>query len=614
VKAACRDGAETRRDVDIDYPSCVSGQLAHNDCLPLCNSRPEFRMEAPTAANEFFELLQKSELLTAGQVRKAIEQFKLDDEMSPESVARSLVRNRVLTPFQAERLLEGRYRGFVIDGYRVREVLGVGGMGCVYIAEDRDRNRKVALKVMASHHALDPGMLARMKLEARAGMEIQHPNVIETYRIDSTGAVNYMVLELMRGISLHELVALHGPVNWQMACDIFLQVAVGLHAAHKKGIIHRDIKPANILIDSAGVTKLLDFGLAKLDNNEGEEFSLAMIFGHDCLGTPDYIAPEQASDSNSVDRRADIYSLGCTMYVALTGRVPFPQKNNAAKIEAHKTQTPRAIREIRLEVPEEVVAIVEKMMTKTPAGRFSSALAVAKALQPLSKRRPVKFDFRHLVTVRAKQARDKDKASRKAQPSAIPRSSITSASEWLDNPSRHLQAEIDTFAGDDTPAIRQPASHVSRPQATAPPRATQSRPSVQTRTNVPQGWFVRRLKSKQQRMLTSVKTRVGKAPECEIAMPATIVDDRQCTIEYDGSKWQLKQESRAQPTFVNGSAEAFVELRHRSKVTFADGSGFELISESELAAEQKRRRALIMILALGFGAGIVAVLSAVLVF
>jgi len=302
------------------------------------------------------------------------------------------------------------------------------------------------------------------------------------------------------------------------------------------------------------------------------------------------------------------------MYVALTGRVPFPQKNNAAKIEAHKNQTPRAIREIRPEVPEDVVAIVERMMAKSPDDRFPSALDVAKALKPLSKRQPVKFDFRHLVTVRAKQARDKDKTSRKAQPSAIPRSSITSASAWLDNPSRHLQAEIDTFAGDDTPAIRQPAPQVSRPRASSPPRVTQSRPSVQTRTNVPRGWFVRRLKSKQQHTLTSVKTRVGKAPECEVPMHGTIVDDRQCTIEHDGSKWQLKQESRNQPTFVNGNAEAFTELRHRSKVTFSDGSGFELLSESELVAEQKRRKALLMVLALGFGAGIVAVLSAVFFF
>ncbi|MDG2130341.1 MAG: FHA domain-containing serine/threonine-protein kinase [Fuerstiella sp.] len=572
-------------------------------------------MEAPTAANEFYELLQKSELLTAGQVRKVLEQFGLDMEMPPETIARSLVRNRVLTPFQAERLLEGRYRGFVIDGYRVREVLGVGGMGCVYIAEDRDRKRKVALKVMASHHALDPGMLARMKLEARAGMEIQHPNVIETYRIDSTGAVNYMVLELMRGISLHELVALHGPVNWEMTCDIFLQVALGLQAAHKKGIIHRDIKPANILVDSKGVTKLLDFGLAKLENNEGDEFSLAMIFGHDCLGTPDYIAPEQAIDSNSVDHRADIYSLGCTMYVALTGRVPFPQKNNAAKLEARKTQTPRKIRSIHPEVSEDVVAIVEKMMAREPEDRFASALAVARALKPLAVRKPVKFDFRHLVTLRAKQARAKDNASRKSQQPATPRSSITSASAWLDNPSRHLQAEIDTFAGDDTPAIRQPAPPVSRPQVTAPTqRAAQSRPSVQTRTNVPSGWFIRRLKSKQLREMTSVKTRVGTAHECEITMTGTVVDERQCSIEFDGGRWQLKQESKTQPTFVNGDAEVFVELRHRSRVTFSDGSGFELLSESELAAEQKRRNALLLVLALGFGAGIVAVLSAALLF
>ncbi|MDG1894976.1 MAG: FHA domain-containing serine/threonine-protein kinase [Fuerstiella sp.] len=571
-------------------------------------------MEAPTAANEFFELLKKSELLTAGQVRKAIEQFELNAQMAPETIARSLVRNRVLTLFQAERLLEGRYRGFVIDGYRVREVLGVGGMGCVYIAEDRDRNRKVALKVMASHHALDPGMLARMKLEARAGMEIQHPNVIETYRIDSTGAVNYMVLELMRGISLHELVALHGPVSWEMVCDIFLQVATGLQAAHEKGIIHRDINPANILIDSKGVTKLLDFGLAKLDNNEGDEFSLAMIFGHDCMGTPDYIAPEQAVDSSSVDRRADIYSLGCTMYVALTGRVPFPQKNNAAKLDARKTKTARSIREINPDIPAEVVAIVEKMMARNPGDRFESARAVGKVLKPLAVRKPVKFDFRHLVTLRAKQARAKDDASRKAQSSAVPRSSITSASAWLDNPSRHLQAEIDTFAGDDTPAVRQPARSVSRPKATSPARATQTRPSVQTRTNVPQGWFVRRLKSKKQRTLTNVKTRVGTAPECEIDMAGTLVDKRQCFIEFDGSKWQLKQESRAQPTFVNGNAEVFSELKHRSKVTFNDGSGFELLSELGLAAELKRRRALLLVLALGFGAGIVAVLSASVLF
>ncbi len=216
----------------------------------------------------------------------------------------------MLTPFQAERLLEGRYRGLVIDRYRIREVLGFGGMGCVFIAEDPESDRKVALKVLSAEHALDAGMLTRMKLEAVAGMRLHHPNIIQTYRMDTTGAVHFLVMELVRGISLHELVALHGAVKWQMVCDIGMQAAEALVAAHQQGIVHRDIKPANFLIEQNGVTRILDFGLALMKDGEDEEFSLSMLFGHDCLGTPDYIAPEQTLDSKNVDGRADIYSLG----------------------------------------------------------------------------------------------------------------------------------------------------------------------------------------------------------------------------------------------------------------------------------------------------------------
>ncbi|MEQ9408165.1 MAG: FHA domain-containing serine/threonine-protein kinase [Fuerstiella sp.] len=563
-------------------------------------------MQAPTVATELFELLQKSELLSASQVRRAVEKFQLSEDMPPETIARTLVQRRVLTPFQAERLLEGRYRGFVIDGYRVREVLGVGGMGCVYIAEDHENDRKVALKVLSSQHSLDAGMLARLKLEALAGMQIKHPNVIETYRIDSTGAVNYMVMELMRGISLHELVALHGPVKWQMACDMFRQVAKGLQAAHSKGIIHRDIKPANVLIDCDGVAKLLDFGLAKIEGHAGEEFSLAMIFGHDCLGTPDYIAPEQAEDSNSVGPAADIYGLGCTMYVALTGRVPFPEKSNPAKIEAHRRKTPKPIDQIRRDVPQEVIAIVEKMMAKKPGERFATAGQVAAALKPFARRRPVKFEFRQLVTLRAKQAREKESQSQKVRRATGPRSSITSASGWLNNPSHHFQAELDTFAGDDTPAIRQPAPPrvPERRESVAEPS---SRAQLQSRINVPRGWSVRRLKSKQVFAITRVRTRIGTSPECEIHMPGSVVDERQCYIEYTGSSWILRQESRSQPTFVNGRAASHSELRHGSKVTFADGTGFELISDSAQEKEQKFRRNLLLLLGLGMLAGLLTV-------
>ena len=221
-------------------------------------------MQSPVAAQDFFDLIAKSGLLTAAQVRKVQDKLQLDEDASAEETARRMVKEKLLTPFQAERLLEGRYRGLVIDRYRIRELLGFGGMGCVFIAEDPDEDRKVALKVMSTEHSLDAGMLARLKLEAVAGMKLTHPNIIKTYRLDSTGAVHYLVMELVRGISLHELVALYGAIKWPMACDIILQIAEALQSAHDQGIIHRDIKPANFLIEQTGVARILDFGLALL--------------------------------------------------------------------------------------------------------------------------------------------------------------------------------------------------------------------------------------------------------------------------------------------------------------------------------------------------------------
>lgn len=563
-------------------------------------------MQAPAIANEFLALTEKSGLLTAEQVRQVSQKLGLAKDASANKIARELVKNRVLTPFQAERLMEGRYRGFVIDEFRVREVLGVGGMGCVYIAEDPKNNRKVALKVLAAKHAVDAGMLTRLKLEAEAGMQIDHPNVIQTYKVDSTGAVNYLVMELMKGISLHELVALQGPMRWGMVCDVFAQIADGLQAAHEKGIIHRDIKPANLLIGSDGTAKLLDFGLARISGSAKDEFSLAMIFGHDCLGTPDYISPEQAVDSNKVDVTADIYSLGCTMYVALTGRVPFPVKSSRQKIECHQTKFPKAITDIRSDVPPEVLAIITKMMAKKPADRFQSAASLAKALQPFRKPREIAFDFRKLVTVRAKQARDKERAAEK-QRSAItnPRSSITSAGQWVGNSSHQLEAELDTFAGDETPPVREAAS--ARPyqsqasvQSTARPRSTSRK--------VPKGWYLKRLKGRGTTAVTRVKTRIGTSSECEFKMSGTVCDARQCSIEFDSGRWHLKQESKDQLTYVNGKAAHFAELKHGSKITFKDGSGFQFLNDGEAARRSALRRKWLLFATLGVitGASVVA--------
>ncbi len=558
-------------------------------------------MQVPVAAQSFFELLEKSELLTASQIQKVREKLRIPDTATARETAKLLTRARILTPFQAERLLEGRYRGLVIDRYRVREVLGFGGMGCVFIAEDPQEDRKVALKVLSAEHSLDAGMLARMKLEAIAGMRLNHPNIIRTYRMDSTGAVHFLVMELFRGISLHELVALKGAVKWPMVCDIALQAAEALVAAHTQGIIHRDIKPANLLIDQEGHTRILDFGLAIMSDVPEEEFSLSLLFGHDCLGTPDYIAPEQSLDSRHVDARADIYSLGATLYVALTAHVPFPEKSNKAKLEAHRTKKPKNVCQLRPEIPAEIGAIIAKMMEKDPAKRYQSAKKLADAFRPYAERTSIEFDFRELVTLRAKQA--KEKAERTGKKTTAPRSSITSASGWLVNGSQGIAEGTDGFGQGETPAVRQAESIPARKEPAREPTTSSARPSA-FKGPAPAGWRLQILGDKRQIGLAKSRVTIGSGHGVDvILLQETGVDELQCRLEYDGQNWMLHQESKTHPTWVDGKVEAYCTLRHGSKLTFGGKAGLRLVS---LPQEIRKRKRLMQLL---IGLAAVAILG-----
>ena len=410
-----------------------------------CSNPASPTMQIPQDSPEFLNLLQRSGLLTADQIRRALTELNLPETTSAHECAAAFVAARFITPFQAERIIEGRYRGLTIGRWRVRELLGFGGMGCVYIADALDYPKKVALKVLAGKHAVDNGMLTRLRLEARAGIKLRHPGIIKTLQLESTGAVHFLVMDLVRGISLHELVALQGPQKPGVVCDLGVQIAEALQYAHHEGVIHRDIKPANFLIEPDGRIHVLDFGLAMLEDNVEDEFTLSMVFGHDCLGTPDYISPEQSKDSRSIDPRSDIYSLGATLFVALTGRVPFPEKSNRAKLEARRNRPPRKATDVIPDLPEEVSDILFKAMATNPEDRYASAADMAEALRPFAVREPVKFEFRKLITLRAKQAKAKlDKAERR---SSAPRSSITSNPDWL----RAVGSEA-AFAAPSTPA------------------------------------------------------------------------------------------------------------------------------------------------------------------
>ena len=320
-------------------------------------------MAVSRAAHDFLVQLERSRLLSGDDLKDAAITLSHLGDPTPAAIAGILVEDGFLTRFQAERLLEGNPRGLVIDGYKLLEVLGAGGMGWVYIAEEVETRWRVALKVLPEACRNESGTLARFQLEAQAGMRLSHPNIVRTYALrqaeDIYGPIYYVVMELVRGINLYELLVLKRKLDWHQACDFILQTAEGLRYAHSQGLIHRDIKPENLLICADGTVKILDFGLAMVDEND-EEFSMAMIFGQNRLGTADYISPEQYIDSYRIDHRADIYSLGCTLYFALTGKVPFPYATTAQKLRGHLKKKARPVHELRPDIPPRLSAIVDQ--------------------------------------------------------------------------------------------------------------------------------------------------------------------------------------------------------------------------------------------------------------
>ena len=368
------------------------------------------------SASQFIESLRKSRLLTTEEVDAAVEQLDVCSDDGAIPTAKSFVRGGILTRLQASRLLEGQHRGFFIEHFRIDDILGSGGMGWVYSATNLETKEKVAIKMLTEKNDQNPGLLTRFKLEARAGLMVNHEAVVRTLLMGHTqglfGDIHYMVMDQVEGIGVDEFVAmLGGPIKWKLACHIAYYAGAGLHHAHRKGLIHRDIKPSNILVDTAGTARVLDFGLSHVSNSDqSDEFSLAMIFGQDCLGTADYIAPEQASDSFTIDHRADVYSLGATLYYMLTGQIMFPDcKSRAEKIEAQKHRTPEGIRKLRPEVPVEVEAIVNRMLAKNPCDRFPTAKIMCSKLVKYARPSNIRFDFQKVLDRRYTIAKQREK-------------------------------------------------------------------------------------------------------------------------------------------------------------------------------------------------------------
>lgn len=346
---------------------------------------------AIATANDFFTLLEKSKLLSAEQLAEARELVESSGGNADDAVAaaRLLTKHGLLTRWQAGQLLAGRST-FFLGKYKLIELLGRGGMGSVFLGEHIMMNRRVAIKVLGKHLGHEPGSLERFLSEARAIAALDHPNIVHAYNVDQEGDRYYIVMEYVDGVNLEQMVKRDGPLECALAADFARQAAEGLAQAHKQKIVHCDIKPSNLVVNNQRVLKILDMGLARLvgraesDNGKTDE---------SVLGSVDYLAPEQALESEEFDHRADIYALGCTLYFLLTGRPPFPEGTLHEKILKHQRVTPPPIGELREDAPQGLIEVCERMMAKDPADRYQSADEVAEAisglgLTPRPKKRP----------------------------------------------------------------------------------------------------------------------------------------------------------------------------------------------------------------------------------
>ncbi len=345
----------------------------------------------------FLAHLRQSGLLGERDVRAATE--RLPDSQRGRVAARLLVEWGLITKFQAKLLLVGRTQGFFLGPYKILDQLGQGGMGRVYQALHETMNRVVALKVLMPQVTKTPRAQKLFLREVQAAAQLNHPNIVTAFDAGQLNGRHFLAMEFVDGPNLEEFVRARGPLPVGLACELIRQAACGLQHAFEMGMLHRDLKPANLLVQPAAknnavaVVKILDFGLARMQEPSAVASGSRTIVARDnsVMGTPDFIAPEQARDLHKTDIRSDLYSLGCTFYWLLTGQVPFPGGNTLEKLLRHNTEAPTPLIQFRGDVPQPVADMLGKLMAKNPADRIATPQELIHALAPFAQ--PAALDW-----------------------------------------------------------------------------------------------------------------------------------------------------------------------------------------------------------------------------
>jgi serine/threonine protein kinase/Leucine-rich repeat (LRR) protein len=332
--------------------------------------------------DEFLQGLSQSGLLPAAELTSV--RRRSHDDPAVSTVAGLidwLVQQHKLTRYQAELLARGQKGGLVLGNYIILDKLGQGGMGTVFKARHRRMNRLVALKVLPQALSNLPEAIARFQREVEAAARLQHPHIAAAYDADEAGGIHFLVMEYVDGPNLANYVKQRGPLPISLAVRLMAQAARGLATAHAQGVVHRDIKPGNIMVSRQGVLKILDMGLAQMRGADNPDLTSDVTQTGRVMGTIDYMAPEQARDAKNVDLRADIYSLGCTLYYLATGRAPAPAGSAAEKLLWHQTQNLPSLSSETPQATPRLDALLAALLAKKPENRPASMHAVAEELE-----------------------------------------------------------------------------------------------------------------------------------------------------------------------------------------------------------------------------------------
>ncbi|MBA4186479.1 MAG: hypothetical protein C0467_00530 [Planctomycetaceae bacterium] len=424
-----------------------------------------------TTVDALIQALHDSKLLSPEQLEVAVQHFApVRDTFA--SVLKSLVERKHLSVYQLRKVIHAKAEELFLGPYIIVDKLGEGGMGRVYRARHVRMGREVALKIIRPNLLSNPIIRGRYQREVEAAGTLRHPNIV---CVDDAGEANgkyYMAMEFVDGVDLSRLMKDHRTLEITEACEYVRQAALGLQHAHENGFVHRDIKPSNIIVagerhvahaKSPAIVKILDMGLVRPLGYEDVPGAAELTRAGTVVGTPDYMAPEQAKNSSCVDARADLYSLGCTLYYLLTAQPPFPDGSPIEKLLKHQLDPAPSARVLRPDIPEAVDAIIACLTAKKPEDRFPSAAAVVQAISPLA----VHARGTNAFAVRA----------RPMQPMAVPDATLPSDRN-LPPPTPGPGTVATSTPGSRIVPVLTPAPEYSSPQPVAPSDHTPRPPGL----------------------------------------------------------------------------------------------------------------------------------------